>query len=100
MVCDDGKNKIHRYSSDGQSSEVISLPNDVRPWGVTRYGDQYVISYHCNNQIMLINKAGQVKIRYKVEIHGGKIGSTYDVRSRRNITSCRSLEPSGVDAEP
>ena len=100
LVCGGYNNKIHRYSSDGQSLGVISLPGDVRPWGVTRYGDQYVISDNCNNQIVSINKAGQVKIRYKGEIHGVKIGSTYDVRSRRNNTSCRSLEPSGVDAEP
>ena len=70
---------IHRYSCDGQSLEVISLPGDIRPWGVARYGDQYVISDLWNKQIVLINKAGKVKRRYKGEIHGVKIGHIFDV---------------------
>ena len=86
LLVSDYNNKIHRYSSDGQSLEVISLPHDVWPWGVTRYGDQYVISDHCNNQIVLINKVGQVKKRYKGEIHGVKIGHTFDVNSESNGT--------------
>ena len=81
LVCGDYNNKIHRYSSDGQSLEVINLPGDVRPWGMTLYGDQYVISDNWNKQIVLINKAGQVKIRYKGEIHGVKIGHTCEVIS-------------------
>ena len=85
MVCD-YSSKIHRYSCDGQSLEVISLPGDVRPWGVTRYGDQYVISDPWNKQIVFINKVGQVKRRYKGEIHGVKIGGTFDVISGPNGT--------------
>ena len=34
LVCGDN-NKINRYSCDGQSLEVISLPGDIRTWAVT-----------------------------------------------------------------
>ena len=86
LVCDGYNNKIHRYSCDGQSLEVISLPGDVAPWGVTRYGDQYVISDWWKKQIVLINKDGQVKRRYIGEIHGVKISNTFDVISGANGT--------------
>ena len=85
MVCN-YSSKIHRYSCDGQSLEVISLPDDVTPWAVTRYGDKYVISDYCDRQIVLINKAGQVKRRYKDDIHGVKIGRAFDVTSGPNGT--------------
>ena len=67
MVCD--RRMIHRYSCDDQSLDVLNLPGDVWPWGVAPHDDQYVISDFWNRQIILINKDGQVKRRYKAEIH-------------------------------
>ena len=86
MVCDCGSRKIRRYSCDGQALAVINLPDDVKPWGVTRHGDQYVISDWWNKQVVLINKEGLVKKRYKGDIHGIKLGHTFDVISSSNGT--------------
>ena len=65
--CD--RRMIHRYSCDDQSLDVLNLPGDVWSWVVAPHDDQYVISDFWNKQIILINKDGQVKRRYKAEIH-------------------------------
>ena len=81
MVCDPDNHKIHRYTHDGQTLGVINLPGDVRPWRVTRHGDgdQYVVSDWGNAQVVMIDGRGQVKTRYKGDIHGVRLGRPLDV---------------------
>ena len=83
MVCDLDNNKIHRYMNDGQADEVITLPDDVIPWRLTRQGDRedYVILDYFNDQVVIIDKHGEIKTRYKDEIHSVKLGEPYDVIS-------------------
>ena len=65
MVCD-YNNMIHRYSCDGQSLEVISLPGDVRPRAVTRYGNQYVISDRLYSSIKMDKWRDVTRVKYMV----------------------------------
>ena len=76
MVCDPENHKIHRYKHDGQILAVINLPDNVRPFRVTRHGDgdQYVVSDCNNNQVVMIDNKGQVKTSYKADVHGVKLG--------------------------
>ena len=78
--------EIHRYSCDGHLLEVINLLGDIAPWGVTRLGedDTYVTSDPWNSQIVLINNEGQVRGRYKGEVHGIKLEQTFGVISSSN----------------
>ena len=48
---------------------------------MTRHGDgdKYVVSDWENNQVVMIDRFGQVKTRYKSDIHGVKLGWTSDV---------------------
>ena len=82
MVCDHDNYKIHRYTHDGQTLAVIKLPRDVKPYWVTRHGDggdQYVVS-DCNNfQVVVIDGGGQVKTRYKDDMHSVKLGWPRDI---------------------
>ena len=73
MVCDPDNHKIHRYAHDGQTLTVINLPHYVNPWGVTRDGDQYVVSDYSYEQVVLIDNKGQEKTSYKDDIQGVKM---------------------------
>ena len=82
MVCDPENHKIHRYRHDGQTLAVINLPDNVSPYWVTRHGDggdQYVVSDWDNDQIVVIDNKGQMKTRYKGDIHGVRLGKPLDV---------------------
>ena len=81
MVCDPENHKIHRYRSDGQTLDVINLPDSVSPRWLTRHGDgdQYVVSDGHNNQILVIDSKGQVKALYKSDKHGVNLGYPRDV---------------------
>ena len=78
MVCDPNNNNIHRYKHDGQT---IKLADDVIPWWVTRHGDgdQYVVSDHNNDQVVLIDDKGEVTTHYKGDIQGVKVDGLHDV---------------------
>ena len=80
-VCDRDNHKIHLYTHDGQTLAVINLPGDVRPWRVTRHvnGDQYVVIDWDNDQVVMIDGRGQLKARYKGDIHDVKLGLPRDV---------------------
>ena len=87
MVCDPINHKIHRYRHHGQTLSVIKLPNDVKPYWVTRHGDggdQYVVSEWDNKQVVLIDGRGQVKTRYKGDILSVKLGRTSEVMTDPN----------------
>ena len=75
LVCG-ADHKIHRYTAEGQAVGVITLPDDVMPWCLTRAIDSVhlVITDYVNKQIVIINKEGQVKAQYKNNIHGVKLG--------------------------
>ena len=81
MACDPNNNNIHLYTRDSQMLAVIKLPDDVIPWWVTRHGDgdQYVVSDHNNDQVVMIDNKGQVKTRYKGNINGVKVDGLHDV---------------------
>ena len=81
MACDPNNNNIHLYTRDGKMLAVIKLPDDVIPWWVTRHGDgdQYVVSDHNNDQVVMIDNKGQVKTRYKGNINGVKVDGLHDV---------------------
>ena len=78
MVCDPNNNKIHRYKHDGQT---IKLADDVIPWWITRHGDgdQYVVSDHNNDQVVIIDDKGEVTTHYKGDIQGVKVDGLHDV---------------------
>ena len=81
MVCDPHGHRIHRYRHDGQTLAVINLAVDVWPYWVTRHGDgdQYVVCDWYKNQVVMIDRSGQVKTRYKGDIHGVELGWITDV---------------------
>ena len=81
MVCDPDNHRIHRYTHDGQTLAVINLPDDVNPWWVARHGDreQYVVSDYIKNQVVIINKEGQVNNIYNGEIDDVELGWPRDV---------------------
>ena len=86
MVCDPEGHKIHRYTHDGQTLAVINLPDNIRPCRITCHGEhgqdeQYVISDLSNEQVVMIDRRGQVKTRYKGDIHGMKLRGPRDVIS-------------------
>ena len=76
MLCDPHNHTIHRYKPVGQTLAVIKLPGDVEPYWITRFGnsDQYVVSDWNNGQVVIIDGRGQVKTRYKGDIHGVRLG--------------------------
>ena len=76
MISDGRNNKIHRYRCDGHLLGVITLPDDVRPAYVTRRGDchQYAVRDPFNAQLVVISAGGQVRIRYREDIHSVKLG--------------------------
>ena len=78
LVCDDD-NMIHRYSPCGQPLDVIRLPEDVSPWRLTRYGDQYIVADYENDQIVIVDKEGGVKTRYQHDSHGVALGRPCDI---------------------
>ena len=81
MVCDEDHHRIHCYRGDGEPFEVISLPRDVRPWGMTRYTDvnQYIIVDYDNKQVLVIDRKGDVEKVYKGEIEGVEMGRPCEI---------------------
>ena len=81
MVCDADNHKIHRYRRDGHPLGVMTLPDDVHPCYVTRRGDsdQYVISDPWCDQVIIVDKDGELGTRYKDHIHGVKLGTPQGV---------------------
>ena len=79
MVCDADNHKIHRYRRDGHPLGVMTLPDDVHPCYVTRRGDsdQYVISDPWCDQVITVDKDGELRTRYKD--HGVKLGTPQGV---------------------
>ena len=61
LVCDSENCKIYCYKHDGQTLAVINLPDNIRPFKVTRHGagDHYVLrccdAKFTNEQLVLIN---------------------------------------------
>ena len=80
MVCA-YDHKVHRYRCDGEPLEVITLPDDIIPWSLTRYGaaDRYAIVDYDNKQVVVIDRQGEVHTRYKDQIQGVKLGRPCDV---------------------
>ena len=81
MVSDAVNHKIHRYTGDGQPLSVIAVPDDVKPhWVIWHgYSDQYVVTDFENHQVAVIDGEGQVKTRYKGDIHGVKVVYPWDI---------------------
>ena len=79
VVCDPDNHKIHRYTHDGQTLAVINLSDNIRPWWLTRHGDQYVVTDRDKESVVMIDGRGQVKTRYKGDIHGVKLGYPREV---------------------
>ena len=79
LVCAAELHRIYRYTSDGQELSVITMPNDVKPLRVTRHGDgnHYFVTDGVNNQVVMIDREGNVKTRYKNTIHDVKLGVPY-----------------------
>ena len=79
LVCDCHNCNLYRYKHDGQTLAIINLPDDIRPYRVTRHFDSnhYVVSDY--KELVIIDRRGQIKKRYKDEIHCVKLGSSCDV---------------------
>ena len=86
MVCSAVNHKIYRYTGDGQPSSVITLPDDVMPRRVTWHGDgdHYVVRDSDNHQVAVIDREGQVKRRYKDDIHGVKLNKPFDIATDKH----------------
>ena len=80
LVSDDVNHKIHRYTHDGQTIDVINLPDDVYPKCVARRGDgdQYVVSDWYTDQVVVIDDKGEVTTRYKGDIQGVELDAPRD----------------------
>ena len=85
MVCDAENNKIYRYRADRHLLSVTPLPDEIMPWRVVRYGDgdKYAIMDWQNRQVIMVDREGDVKKRYKTKIEGYKLGKPYDL-----VTDC------------
>ena len=94
MVCGDVNHKIHRYTSDGRPLTVITLTDDIKPRCVTRHGDQFVVTDWNTRQVVVIDKDGQAKTRYKDYIHGASLGGPFDIITDKHgrILICDHLE--------
>ena len=85
MVCDYA-HKVHRYGYDGQCLSVMGLPGDFHPWSVTRHGEdgQFIIMDTWQNEIIVIDKDDNVKVRYKGDIDDVQFGKPYGVITDHN----------------
>ena len=82
LVCDEDNHCIHQYRGNSPPLREIKVPGNVRPWRVAPYDDRdqhnYMIVDYDNKQVVMIEKNGRVKKRYKRKISGIKLGKPYD----------------------
>ena len=81
MVCDPVDHSIHCYGIDDNPQAVITLPDDFIPRRITRHGDkeQFIVTDSWNHHLAVITRTGEVKMRYKDEVHGVEVGELGDV---------------------